>query len=73
MNDTFGTENFDQLCQFIKPLLDTNHDVRICVDCEGVYMVDYVDSNFTGERFCVFDEETFTLDGLRINFGKEDE
>lgn len=68
MNDTFSTNDFDTLCSFIKSLLSEEYEVRIIVDCEGVYMVDYCKPNYSCKRFELFDEEEMTLDGDKIQF-----
>ena len=56
MNSTFSTKDFNTLFDFIKSLLKENYQVRISVDCENVYMVDYC-SSYESESFELFDEE----------------
>lgn len=52
MNNTFETSNFDNVVAFIRPLLDENYQIRINVDCDGVFMVDYCSPYcFCGESF----------------------
>lgn len=73
MNDEFETTNFDEVCQFIKPLLNNEYEVKVTQDCEGVYGVNYCCPRYISEHFVLYNGEDNTLDGEKIEFIEEND